>query len=120
MASIPCTDVGSSGMPLGATWGSDPGGRSWGPGSSESYFRASLGRGMLEDSLRCHYFSRVNFSYIASSEFSSTRFLQFPGNVPFLVCSTVENVLSKTIWYWGETCPVLMFNTRSTDPVLNG
>ena len=45
--SIPCDDTGSYVMLLGAIWGTYPGGISWGPGSSESYCQASLGRGML-------------------------------------------------------------------------
>ena len=52
MASIPYDESGSSFVPLGATWGSDPGGRYWVPGSSESSCQASLGRGMLEYLLR--------------------------------------------------------------------
>ena len=62
LVSIPCDDIGSSAIPMSAAWGSDPGGRYWGPGSGESSFQDSLGRGMLEDLLRCHYFERVKFS----------------------------------------------------------
>ena len=47
VASIPCTDPGSSAIPLNVTWGSDPGGRSWGPIYRKSSLHASLGRGML-------------------------------------------------------------------------
>ena len=74
MASIPCTDVGSSVMPLGASWGSEPGGRSWGPGSIESSCQVSLGKDILEYLLRLHYFERGKFSCIESSKCSSTRF----------------------------------------------
>ena len=68
MASIPCAISGSSIILMGDTWGSDPGGRYWGPGSGESSFQDYLGRGMLEDLLRCHYFARVKFSCAESSE----------------------------------------------------
>ena len=51
MASIICNVTGSSVMPMGEARGSDPGGRSWGTGSRESY-QASLGSAMIEDSLR--------------------------------------------------------------------
>ena len=88
MASIPCAEAGSSVMPLGATCGSDPVGRFWGPGPSKYCFQVYLGRGILEDSLIFHYFERVNFLCIASYDLSSTRFSQFPGTVPFLMCST--------------------------------
>ena len=99
MASIPCAISGSSIILMGDTWGSDPGGRYWGPGSSESSCQASLGRGIIEDYLRWHYFSRAEFSWVAISECSSTRFFQLPGTAPLLMCSTVENVSSKTTWY---------------------
>ena len=85
LTSITCTGAGSSIMPLGAAWISDPGGRYWGPGSRESSCKSSLGRFMLEYSLLCHYFARVKFSCLANSELSSTRFFKFPGTVPFLV-----------------------------------
>ena len=107
-------------MPMGASWLSDSGGRSWGPGSRESSFQDSLCRDMLEDFLRCHYFVKVMFSCVASSEWSYTSLFQFNGTVPFLMWYTVGNVLSNTTWYWGETCPVLVFNTSSTDPGCNG
>ena len=68
LAYITCTNIGSSVMPLGAAWKSDPGGRSWGPGSSESSCQESLGRGMLEDFLIWHYFAIVKLSCVASSE----------------------------------------------------
>ena len=94
-------DTGSSVMPLGEAWVSDPGGGYWGPGSSESSCQDSMVRGILEDSLRCHSFARVNVSCVARSQWSYTSFFQFPGTAPFLMCSTVENVLSKTTWYQG-------------------
>ena len=62
MESINFTDTGSFVMPLSAAWGPYPGGRYWGAGSRKSSFRDSLGRGMLDYLLRCHYFSRVKFS----------------------------------------------------------
>ena len=40
--------------------------------------------------------------------------------MPFFMCYTVENVPSNTTWQWGETCPVLVFNTMSNDPACNG
>ena len=49
LISIPCTDTGSSVMPLGEAWGPDPGGRYWGPSFSESSCQASIGMGMLEE-----------------------------------------------------------------------
>ena len=49
MASIPYSDAGSSIMSLVATWVSDPGGRSWEPGSSDSSCQSFLGRFMSED-----------------------------------------------------------------------
>ena len=97
LASITCADSGSSVTPLNATQGSNPGGRSWGTGFSESSFLASLGRGMLDDSSRCHYFAGVKISCVAIFECSSTKFFYFTGNVTFLMCSTVENVSLKTI-----------------------
>ena len=48
MTSITCADAEYSVMLLGETWGSDPGVRSLGTGSSESSCHASLGRGILE------------------------------------------------------------------------
>ena len=75
LASMPWADACSSVMPLGATSESNPGGISWEPGSSDSSFHSSIGMGMLDDLLRCHSFARVKFSYVASSECSSTRFL---------------------------------------------
>ena len=92
MVYVPYIDAGSSVIPLGAAWGSYPVGRYWVPGFSDYYCQAYLGRVMLEDLLRCHSFVRVNFSCIVSSEYSSTRFFQFPGTVIFLVCSIVEYV----------------------------
>ena len=74
MASITCTDTGSSVMLLGAAWGSDPGGRCWGFVSSKSSCQASLGRGMLEGLLICHSFESEKFSCVARSECSSTGF----------------------------------------------
>ena len=82
MASIPCTDTGSSVMLLGAAWGSDPGGRCWGFVSRKSSCQASLGRGMLEGLLICHSFERDKFSCVAISECSSTRFFNFLGLRP--------------------------------------
>ena len=82
LASIYCAEPGSSVMLLGATWVSDPGDRSWGPGSSDSSCQASLGRGMIEYSLRCHYFARVKFYCIEISEWSSTSFSNFLGLFP--------------------------------------
>ena len=75
---------------------------------------------MIEDLLRCQSFVRVDFSCVASSECSSTRFFQITDTVPFLMCSTVKIVFSKTTWYWGETFPVLVFNNRVNDPACNG
>ena len=66
--------------------------------------------GIIEDLLRCHYFARVKFSCVVSSEFSSTRFFQCPGTITFLMCFIVENVSSSTTWYWGEMFPIQMFN----------
>ena len=65
---IPCTDVGSSVMLLGAASASDPVGRSWGPGPNESSWQASLGRDMIEGYLRFQYFARAKFSCVVSSE----------------------------------------------------
>ena len=92
MTSVTRTDSGSSVMLLGASWVSDPGGRPWGPVSSYYSWKASLGRGIIEYLLRCQYFVGVNFSYVAISECSSTKFFQLSGNVPFLMCSTLENI----------------------------
>ena len=75
-----------------------------------------MGTGIIDYLLRCHYFSGVKFSRLVSSECSSTRFFQFTVNVPFFVCSKVENVLSNTTWCWGGICLVLVLNNRSTDP----
>ena len=99
--SITCTDAGFSVMLTVTVWGSDPGCRYCEPGSSESSCQASLGRVIIEDLLRFHYFARVKFSCVASSECSYTRFFQFHGTVSFLMCYTVENVPSKTACYWG-------------------
>ena len=77
MDSIPYADAVSSVMPLGATWGSDPGGSSWVPSSSKSFCEDSLGKGILEDLLVCHSFARVKFPFVASSESSYTRFSNF-------------------------------------------
>ena len=120
LAYITCTDAGYSGMPLGAAWGSEPGGRSWVPGYRKSYCHKYLGRGMLEDSLRCHYFARVKFSCVAIYMCYSTRFLQLTGTVPFLMCYTVYNVLSNTTWYWGETSLGIVFNNMANGPEWNG
>ena len=98
MDTISCTHAGSSVIPLGADWGSYPVGRSWGTGPNKYSCQAYLGIVMLEDSLRYHYFARVDFSCVAISECSSTRFSQFIGTLPLLMCSTVENMLSKTTW----------------------
>ena len=65
---IPCTDVGSSVMLLGVASGSDPVGRSLGPGFNESSWQDSLGRDMIEDYLRFQYFARAKFSCVVSSE----------------------------------------------------
>ena len=116
MAYITCAYIGSSFMPLVATRGSEPGGRSCGTGSSDSSCQAALGGYMLEDFLRCQYFAIVKFFRVAISECSSTRFFQFTRTVLLIMCYKVEIVFSKTTWYWGETCPVLVFNTRSTEP----
>ena len=85
LASIPCTDAGSSVILMGSVWVSDPGGSFGVPGSSDYYLHASLGRGIPEDSLRCHSFARVKFFCVAISKCSSTRFFQFLGTVPFLI-----------------------------------
>ena len=85
MASIICTDTGCSVILMGAAWESYPVERSWRPGSRKYSLQDSLGRGIHEDSLRCHYFAKVKFSCIEISECSSTRFFQFPGTVPFLI-----------------------------------
>ena len=92
-------------MLLGATWGSDPGGSSWVPGSSESSCQKSLGIGILEDSLRCHYFARVKFSCVASYECSSIRFFQFVVTVPLLICSTLEVFFVKDHMVLGGKMP---------------
>ena len=102
LASIDRVDAGSSIMPLGASWGSDPGGRSLGPVSSEYFCQASLGIGMLKDSLRCHYFAGVKFFCVSISECSHTRSFQFSETLTLLMCSTMENVLLNITWYWGE------------------
>ena len=74
---------------------------------------------MREDYFRCHYFAGVKFYYSESSECFSTRVFQFPGTVPFLMCSIVENVSSNTTWYWRGIFSVMVFNTRYTYPVCN-
>ena len=74
LASIPCAYSGYYVMTLGETLVSDPVGSSWVRGSSETSFRASLGRGILEDLLTCHSFSRVSFSCVASYKCSFTSF----------------------------------------------
>ena len=119
LASMPWADACSSVMPLGATWGSDPGGRFWWPGSSKSSFQASLDWVMLENLLRCHSLARLKIPCVESSEWSSTKFSQFSGTFSFLMCSTLENVLSKTTCYWGKTSPFMVSNTRSNDPAWN-
>ena len=101
MASVTCVDSSYSGILMGAAWVSDTEDISWGPGSSESSFQSSLGRGMLDYFLRCHFFVRVNFSCVASSECYYTKFFQFTGTVPFLICSKVDNVFPNTTCYWG-------------------
>ena len=116
MASVLRFDTGPSIISLGEAQVSYHGGISWGPGSNESSFQDSLGRDIIEDLLRCQDFSRVGFSWVEISECSSTR---FSGTVTFLMCSTLQNVLSNTALFWGGTCPVLVFNTSSTDPVWN-
>ena len=88
MAYITWTDSGSSIMPLGEAWVSDPRGRSWRLGYSKSSWEASLGKGMLEDLLRYHSLEGVKFSCVASFNCSSTRFFQFLGTEPFLMCYT--------------------------------
>ena len=85
MASVTCVDTLSSIMLLGAACIFDPGGRSWVPGSYEPSYQASLGRGIIEDELRCQYFARMKFSCVSSSEFSYTRLFQFTGTVSFLM-----------------------------------
>ena len=82
-------DTGSYVILLCAAWGSDPIGRSWGPGSSNSSCQASLGWVMLEDLLGCQYFAWVKFYCKSGSEWSYTRFSQFPGTLPFLMWFTV-------------------------------
>ena len=89
---IPCTDTGSSVMILGEAWWSDSGGRYWVPGYKEFSYQSSLGRGILENFLRWHYFERVKFPCLESSMCSSTRFFHCTENMPFLMCSTVKNV----------------------------
>ena len=37
MDAVTRVDAGSSVIPIGESWESDPGGRSWGTGSTESY-----------------------------------------------------------------------------------
>ena len=116
MDSISFTGVGSYIMTLGATWGSYPVGTSWGLVTVIIIFHTSLGMEIIEYLLSCHSFERVKFSYVARSECSYIRFSQFSGTVTFLMCYTVENVSSKITWYRGQTCPVLVFNTITTDP----
>ena len=84
MAYVPCADTGSSIIPLGVAWGSEPGGIFWGPVSIDYSCNSSLGRGMIENSFIWHYFERVKFSREASSECSSTRFSYFLGLFPSL------------------------------------
>ena len=117
---LPRVDIGSSVMLMGAAWVSEPGYRPRGPGSRNYYWKASLFMGMLEDLFRCHSFEWVKFFCVDSSECSYTRFFQFTRTVLFLMCLTVENVSSKTTWYWGEIYLVLLLNTRATGPVWNG
>ena len=81
--SIPFNDARYYVMPLGAAWGLNPGGRSWGPGSSYSSYQTSLSRDMLEDWLRCHYSAWVNFSCVARYAWSSSRFSNFLGLWPY-------------------------------------
>ena len=119
LAYIPRVGLCSSVMSMGEAWGSDPGGISQRPGFGYYSCQASMGTGMIDYLLRCHYFSGVKFSCLVSSEWSSTRFFQFTVNVPFFVCSKVENVLSNTTWCWGGICLVLVLNNRSTDPDWN-
>ena len=47
MAYITYTDAGSSVIPLGEAWESDPVGGYWVSGSRESSCQASLGRGII-------------------------------------------------------------------------
>ena len=60
MASVTRIDSGSSVMPMGVFWGSDPGCRSWGPGSRKYFCQSSLGMGIIEYFLRCYSFVRVD------------------------------------------------------------
>ena len=101
MAYGPCVDVGSYVMTLGGAWWSDPGNIYWRPRSRDSSCQASLVSVMLEDLFICHSFVRLKFSCVDKSECYSTRFSKFTGTVLFLVCSTVDNMLSKITWYWG-------------------
>ena len=49
MASMTCIYAGSSVIPLGTAWGSDPGDISWGPGYREYSCQTSLGGKIIED-----------------------------------------------------------------------
>ena len=107
LASIPCNYSGYSVIPLGSAWVSGPGFRSWGPVSSDSSFKASLGRGILEDSLRYHYFDRVKFSCVEIYECSSTRFSNLLGLWPsscatkWIMCSKrTHGTEGKHAKYW--------------------
>ena len=82
MAYVTFIDAYSSIVKLVSAWGSDPGGRYWGPGSSKFSFQDYLVRVMLENFLRCHYFARLKFYCAESSECSSTQFLKFTGTMP--------------------------------------
>ena len=112
--------VGSSVVTLEVACGEGPAAGSWGSASRASYYQLSLGRGILEDSFICNSFARVKFTWVESSDCSSTRFFQSPRTMPFLICSTVEKVSLKTIRYWGDTCPVLLFRTKDIDTSWKG
>ena len=59
MSYVTRVDADSSIMPMGAAWASEPGGRYWGYGSNKSSRQDYLDRGVLNYSLMCHFFSRV-------------------------------------------------------------
>ena len=101
MAYVTCVILGSHAVPLGTAWCSDPGNIYWRPRSRDSSCQASLVSVMLEDLFICYSFVRLKFSCVDKSECYSNRFSKFTGTVLFLVCSTVDNMLSKITWYWG-------------------
>ena len=119
-ASVTCSIEGSSFVPLEVACGDSLAAGSWVSASRESSFQASLGWGMLEDSLILHYFAGVNYYWLESSKCSSTIFSQFPGNLYFLICYTVGKFPSNTTWYWGDMFPVFVFSIRDTDTACKG